>query len=197
MGWNWGPVFERNRATAGFDRTHVFQLGWVYELPFGKGKSYLNSGVIAHVLGGWQFSGIEAMYTGTPFTVTAPGGSLNAPNNTQTADQVGPVEFLGNVGPGTRYYNPAAFAPVTDVRFGTSGRNILRNPGVWNTDMTIMRMFPIKEKAQLQFRTEFYNLPNTSHFNGVASGSVTSGNFMVINSSYGERNIRFALRLQW
>ncbi len=197
VGWNWGPVFERNRATAGFDRTHVFQLGWVYELPFGKGKSYLNSGVISQIVGGWQFSGIEAMYTGTPFTVTAPSGSLNAPNNTQTADQVGPVEFLGDVGPGTRYYNPAAFAPVKDVRFGTSGRNILRNPGVWNTDMTIMRVFPIRESMQLQFRTEFYNLPNTSHFNGVASGNVTSGNFMVINSSYGERNIRFALRLQW
>ena len=197
VGWNWAPVFQRNRATAGFDRTHVLQIGWVYELPFGKGKSYLNSGLIAQVLGGWQFSGIEAMYTGTPFTVTAPGGSLNAPNNTQTADQVGPVEFLGEVGTGNHYYNPSAFAPVTGVRFGSSGRNILRNPGVWNTDMTIMRIFPIKERTQLQFRTEFYNLPNTSHFNGVASGSVTSGNFMVINSSYGERNIRFALRLQW
>ena len=38
VGWNWAPVFQRNRATAGFDRTHVFQVGWVYELPFGKGK---------------------------------------------------------------------------------------------------------------------------------------------------------------
>src|SRR6185437_6207705 len=47
VGWNWAPVFQRNRATSGFDRTHVFQLGWVYELPFGKGKSYMNSGVIA------------------------------------------------------------------------------------------------------------------------------------------------------
>jgi hypothetical protein len=63
--------------------------------------------------------------------------------------------------------------------------------------MSISRIFPIKEKTQLQFRAEFYNLPNTSHFNGVASSSVTSGSFMVINSSYGERNVRFALRLQW
>lgn len=197
VNWNWGPVFERNRASAGFDRTHVFQLGWVYELPFGKGKAYLNSGIASHVLGNWQFSGLESMYTGTPFTVTAPGGSLNAPNNTQTADQVGPVQFIGDVGPGHHYYSTGSFAPVTTQRFGTAGRNILRNPGVWNTDMTIMRVFPIRESLQLQFRTEFYNLPNTSHFNGVASGNVTSGNFMVINSSYGERNIRFALRLQW
>ena len=195
--WNWGPVFQRNRATAGYDRTHVFQLGWVYELPVGKGKQYLSSGVISQIIGGWQFSGIESAYTGTPFTVSAPGTSLNAPNNLQTADQVAPVQFLGGVGAGTRYYDPASFAPVTQVRFGTTGRNILRNPGVWNTDMTIMRTFPVRERMQLQFRTEFYNLPNTSHFNGVASGNVTNSNFLRITSSYGERNIRFALRLQW
>lgn len=143
-------------------------------------------------------------YTGIPFTVTAPGTSLNAPNNTQTADQVGPVQFLGGVGPGTNYYSPSAFAPVTQVRFGTSGRNILRNPGVWNTGLTISRIFPIKETMQLQFRTEFYNLPNTSHFYGPGgttsnptTDDVTSGDFLRIIGAYGERNIRFALRLQW
>jgi hypothetical protein len=198
VGWNNPSVFQRNRATAGYNRTHVFQLGWVYDLPFGKGKPMLQSGFMSKVLGDWEFSGIESCYTGTPFTVTASGSSLNAPDNTQTADQVMTnVPFLGAVGPGTHYYDPAAFAPVTTQRFGTSGRNILTNPGVWNTDMSIVRNFPIKERVTAQFRTEFYNLPNTSHFNNVASGSITSGSFLVINSSYGERNIRFAFRLQW
>jgi len=87
------------------------------------------------------------------------------------------------------------------------GRNIMRNPGLWNTDLSISRVFPIKERMQLQFRTEFYNLPNTSHFwgPGVSSAgtgpptthSVTASNFMRVIGSYGERNIRFALRLQW
>ena len=45
VGWNWGPVFGRNRAAAGYDRTHVFQMGWVYELPMGKGKKFATSGV--------------------------------------------------------------------------------------------------------------------------------------------------------
>jgi hypothetical protein len=204
MSWNWGPVFQRNRATAGFDRTHVFQLGWVYELPVGKGKQYLNSGIVSQVVGGWQFSGIESAYTGTPFTVTAPGTSLNAPSNQQTADQTAPLQFLGGIGPGAFYYAPTSFAPVNQIRFGTSGRNIVRGPGVWNTDMSIMRVFPIRERFQLQFKTEFYNLPNTSHFfgpggttNSPTTQSVTSGNFMKIVGSYGERNIRFALRLQW
>jgi hypothetical protein len=197
VGWNWAPVFQRNRATAGFDRTQVFQLGWVYELPFGKDKPYLNSGFVSKIAGGWQFSGIESAYTGTPFTVTAPGSSLNAPDNTQTADQIAPVRLLGNIGTTGQYYSPASFAPVTTVKFGTTGRNILRNPGVWNTDVSVMRVFPIRERLQFQFRTEFYNLPNTSHFSGVNTGNITSNNFARITTSFGERNIRFAARLQW
>jgi len=50
----------------------------------------------------------------------------------------------------------------------------------------------------MQFRGEFFNLANTSHFNGPASTSVTGGaNFMSIRSSFGERQIRFGLRFQW
>jgi hypothetical protein len=204
VGWNDPNVFQRNRATAGFDRTHVFQLGWVYELPFGKGKPYASSGILSQIIGGWQFSGIESCYTGNPFTVRAAGTSLNAPNNWQTADQVKPnVNFLGQVGANHYWYDPTAFGAVTAQRYGTSGRNTLRSPGVWNTDMSIVRNFPIKERAQLQFRTEFYNLPNTSHFfpmgGGVNSTSTTlgTGSFMQITSAYGERNIRFSARVQF
>jgi hypothetical protein len=197
VGWNWAPVFQRNRAAAGFDRTHILQMGWVYELPFGKGKSMLTSGVAAAVAGGWQVNGIMSCYTGSPFTVTASGSSLNAPDNTQTANQlVASVPVLGAIGPGAYYFSPSAFGAVTTQTFGSSGRNILRNPGVWNTDLDITREFPIKERLKMQFRAEFYNMPNTSHFNG-PTASITSSSFMQITSSYGERQIRFALRAQF
>jgi hypothetical protein len=207
VGWNWAPVFQRNRATAGFDHTHVMQIGWVYELPFGKGKMLAKSGVAAAVLGNWQVNGVIAAYTGNPFTVTAPGASLNAPNNTQTANQVNTtVARPGKVGPGQFFYDPTAFAAVTQPNtFGTSGRNVLRNPGTLNTDLDITREFPIRERIKMQFRAEFFNLPNTSHFGGVtgaslSSGSnisVTSGTFMQITSASGERQIRFGLRATW
>ena len=195
VGWNWGPVFNRNRAVAGYDRTHVLQMGWVYELPMGKGKQFVKDGVAAQILGGWSVNGVMASYTGTPFTVGAPGGSLNAPSNTQTADQVAPLNLIGAIGQNSYYYDPASFKAVTDVRFGTSGRNIVRNPGMWNTDLMINRSFKITEKVTTAFRAEFYNFPNTSHFGGVASSSVTSGSFMRILSSSGERQVRFGLRL--
>lgn len=199
VNWNYAPDFQRNRASAGFDRTHVFQVGWVYDLPLGKDKAYLTTGIGAKVLGGWEVSGRMACYTGTPFTVTANDTSLNdAGTNTQTANQVmATVPFTGMVGPGTTYYNPAAFAPVKTQNFGNSGRNILRNPGVWNTDLSIVRNFPVTEQVRLQFRTEMYNLPNTSHFNNIGDTNVNDGSFMRVSSSYGERNIRFAFRLQW
>ena len=170
MGWNWAPVFQRNRAVAGFDRTHVPQIGWLYELPFGKGKTLAKSGVAAAVLGGWQVNGIMSAYTGTPFTV---GDSHRAQRSEQHADrQPGEPgrQPIGDVGPGPLYYDPTAFASRTAYRhFGTSGRNILRNPGVWNTDLNITRDFAIKERLKLQFRAEFFNVPNTSHFGGVTA----------------------------
>jgi hypothetical protein len=70
---------------------------------------------------------------------------------------------------------------------------------VLNTDIDITRQFDVAKegRVKLQLRGEFFNLPNTSHFNGVSSGSVTSGTFMQILSSYGERQIRFGLRMVW
>ncbi len=194
VGWNWGPVFSRNRAAAGYDRTHIFQLGWVYELPMGKGKPFVNNGVAAQILGGWAVNGIMSNYTGTPFTISASGSSLNAPSNSQTADQVGALVRTGGVGRGTTYYNPTAFKPVTDVRFGTTGRNIGRQTGVWNTDLMLNRTFKFGERISTDFRAEFYNFPNTSHFGGV-NGNVNSGDFMRVLSSSGERQVRFGMRL--
>jgi hypothetical protein len=142
---------------------------------------------------------VFAAYTGTPFTVGAPGSSLNAPSNTQTANQVLPtVAQPGNVGPGQFYYNPAAFAPVTAANtFGNSGRNILRNPGTLNTDLDVPREFPIKERLRLQFRAEAFNVANTSHFGSVTAGDVTSTSFFQVTSATGERQVRFGLRAQW
>jgi predicted secreted protein len=212
VNFNYAPMFQRNRATAGFDVPQNVQIGWVYELPFGKNKKWVNSGFASVLAGGWQLSGREAMYMGTPFTVGASDTSLNdGGTNTQTANQVLPsVAFIGAVGPGTHYYNPSAFAPVTTVAFGNSGLNILRNPSTWNTDMSVFRNFAIKERFNLQFRAEFTNLPNTSHFSGASTGngfggggggldtSVNDGaSFLSVTSASGERNIRFGIHLDW
>jgi hypothetical protein len=189
-------MLSRNEAVSGFDIPNNFQIGGLYELPFGRNKPFLQTGFAGHVLGGWQLNGTFSAYTGLPFTVTASSASLNAPNNTQTADQVLPVVAqLGGIGPGNPYYDPTAYAPVTAVRFGTSGRNTLRAPAIFNTNLSMFRTFPINERFSLQVRAESYNLSNTPHF-AAPSSNISSGNFLVITSAASDqRQFRFGMKL--
>ncbi len=209
--WNSDNVIARNRALTGYDRTHILQFGWVADLPFGPGKKFANSGGPASwVVRDWQINGTFSAYSGTPFTVSADGSSLNAPGNSQTADQVKPVvEKLGGIGRNVPFFDPLAFRAITDIRYGSSGRNILRGPGVVNSDFSVFRTFPLTERFKLQFRAEAFNITNTPHFNNPSTnvsnmrlnqdGSISNlGNFMSITSAVAdERNFRFALRLSF
>ncbi len=192
VSWDHLDVFDRNRARAGYDRTHMFQMGFVYDLPFLKDDNT----AVGAILGGWQASGVLALFTGNPRTISASGASLNAASAAQTADQVGTVTKLGGVGPGQHYYDPSAFAPVTEQRFGTSGRNILDGPGVTNLDLSISKKFAITETADAQFRAEFFNFTNTPQF-GNFNGNANSAAFMVIASASNPRVARIGLRFSF
>jgi outer membrane receptor protein involved in Fe transport len=196
--------FGLNRALMPYDRTHNFNTSFSAELPFGKSM----------LARGWQVNGIFSAYSGAPFTVTASGTSLNAPGNTQRADQVkSSVAIPGGVGPGQSYFDPLAYAPVTAVRFGTSGYDSLRGPGLVNLDFSLFRDFRITERFKAQFRAEALNFTNTPHFSNPAAnvsnlqlnpdGSVKNlGGFSVITTTTGtgregvdERVFRFGLRI--
>lgn len=196
--FNYLPHFRRNRAKAGYDTPHIFQLGYVYELPFGPGKKYASSGVARWILGDWQINGTTALVAGQPFTVNASGTALNAPGNGQTADQVkADVQKTGEIGRGQFFYDAKAFAPVNQARFGTTGRNILRAPGRVNLDFGVFRRFPIRERLNLEFRAEAFNAMNTPHFNA-PSNNVNNADFMQVSSAVADqRQFRFGLRLVW
>ncbi len=157
--------YKLNRAVMNQDRPNNFRLSGIAEVPFGKGKSMLNQGGIASVIaGGWRLNGVLSIYSGSPFSVSASGTSLNAPGSTQRADQVlTSASILGRVSPAP-YFDPLAFAPVTTARFGTAGFNSMRGPGVRNLDLSVFRDFKATEKFTLQFRAEALNLSNTPHF---------------------------------
>ena len=148
-----------------------------------------------------------SIYTGTPFTVGTAGTSLNAPGNTQTADQIlSEVKVLGNVGPGQSWFDPNAFAPVTAIRYGTTGRNTMRGPGSFQLDASLFRNFQLTEKVKLQFRAESFSITNTPRFNnpGATVSNLTrnpDGSIRALNGytevlgASGEREIRFALKM--
>jgi hypothetical protein len=194
--------YRLNRARTDLDHAHNMEIHSVLQLPFGRGRKFAHGGVAAALLGGWQLNGLLSLYTGQPFNVTAPGTSLNAPGSTQRADQVLPVVAkLGRVGPGQPFYDTAAFAQVTQVRFGTAGFYVLDSPGTVNLDTGLFRSFRIREGISLQFRAEVFNTTNTPHF-GNPNGSVGGSSFMTITSTRGtgregidQRLFRFGLRL--
>jgi hypothetical protein len=119
------------------------------------------------------------------------------------------VEKLGGIGANVPFFDPLAFRALTAVRYGSSGRNILRGPGAVNADISVFREFPITERLRLEFRAEAFNVSNTPHFNNPATnvsnmrlnadGSIANlGNFMSVTSAVAdERNFRFGLRLQF
>jgi hypothetical protein len=184
--------FDRNYAPAGFDRTHNLQTGWAYELPFGRDAD----GMISQLVRGWQVNGVVSIVSGRPITVTADATALDARGDQQTADQVGDPQrnedFEGRRG--EKYYDPSAWAPVSQARFGTSGRNSLRGPGFWNLNLAMFRAFALGPSRQLQFRVEAFHVTNHPQFaNPVLNASSTD--FMEITSAGGNRSVRLSTRL--
>jgi Carboxypeptidase regulatory-like domain len=189
---------QRQYGPSNFDQTHLLTISHVYELPFGKGKPFLNNGGIAsHILANWQLNGVFRLATGTPFTATADATSCNCPGNGQFANAVSPVHTLNGIGPGQPWFTTASFASPAPNEFGNAGRNTIRGPGLKNYDFSLFRTFAVTERFRLEFRGEFYNLTNTPHFSN-PDASATDATFGIISSSmsgYGNRQIQTALRL--
>jgi hypothetical protein len=187
--------YTLNKQLAGFDRKHIFQLYHVYQFPFGKGHKFLNQGVIAQIVGGFQISGSLSRFSGIPFTLGS-NNSANAGGQGQTATQINPVvKILGGHDANTPYFDGTAFTNPAVGTLGTTGRDLLRGPGLFNMDENISRTFSFKEgRIKFQLRGEAFNLTNTPTFSVPnatfaaptlnSDGSVKSyGNYSVITGT--------------
>jgi hypothetical protein len=187
---------DRNWARAGNDRPHVMQMSFVYQLPW---QTKGHQSVLGTLVNDWQVNGILAAFSGSPFTVTADGTTLNTPGNTQTADLVGTVTKVGKIGAEGFYFDPNAWAPPDGVRFGNTRLNQFRGPGGWNLDLSVFRYVPIGGTRRLEVRVEGTNVTNTTKF-GNPTSSYTSGDFMRIfglYNAYAERQVRLAMRFSF
>jgi hypothetical protein len=197
--WEYG----KNYGSLNLDLRHNFQMNYIAELPFGRGKRWAQDGALNHILGGWQINGLLSRYSGRAFTITDADGTLNAPGSSQYGDCVSTPVKLGETGANSRYYDISAFArvPSTERRFGTCGSANITGPALFNTDLGIFRKFQINERVNIQFRAEIFNLTNTPHFN-VPNSGVNNSNFMEANGildtgreGIDERTVRFGLRI--
>jgi hypothetical protein len=190
--------YDLNRGISDIHIPHRFNVSTILESPFGRGKRWLSNGLGAHILGDWQFNTVLYAQSGTPFSVT--GGSLNMPGTTQRADQVAPMNILGNVGPGEKWFDTSAFKRVDEPRLGNSAFNSFMGPKQFNLDIGLFRKFPLTETTHMEFRAEAFNFTNTPHLANPNSDTTSTqfgeirGTRNVGREGIDQRIFRFALR---
>ena len=173
----------------------IFTFNGTYELPFGKGRAHMNSGLGATILGNWQVNTILSARSGltvNPSTnagdVAHIGGGSQRPNLTGSSES-GAGHKIGN------WWNSSAFSIPVSGTFGTAGINSLRGPGFWDVDLSLFRDIPFTERLKLQFRVETFNLFNHPNLNNPNS-QVGNGSFNTITSTVGNpRQIQGSLKL--
>jgi hypothetical protein len=179
---------RERRGPSDFDVRHRFVGSYIWELPFGKGRSYLHDGVLAHIVGGWRLSGLANVRSGRPFTVaangnsTALGGARGGGLVGAFADCLRDGSLSGDARTIDRWFDTTAYAVPTPARLGTCGRNTLRGPNLTNFDASLVRTFDyFGEDRSLEFRWEVFNVFNTPQFglpdrnlSGTAAGRISS-----------------------
>lgn len=182
-------------ATSTADVKHNFLASGLYELPFGRGKRYLQKGIGAHILGNWQWSGILGLYGGQPVNVSL--GFDNASIGTSGGQR---PNLVGNPvleeRTRLRWFNTAAFARPVQFAYGNAGRNLFRGPGTKNFDTAVTKNIPFAENKNLQFRGELFNAFNLVNFGSPVS-NFSSQDFGVILSARASRSIQLGLKLSF
>jgi outer membrane receptor protein involved in Fe transport len=189
--WNQPSQLHRNYARAGFDRPHMLNMGFVYEIPYGRDSSH----PVALVLKNWQVSGIATWLSGRPFTIGGTNSLLQQQGGTQTINVIGdPEPGFEEAGPNGRWYDPAVFAQPGN-EWGNSGRNAFRAPSNYNLDASLFRVIPIGQR-RLELRVESQNVLNHPQW-GIPVTDITNLNFMRIRSfdnTRVPRTVQFGIR---
>jgi len=183
-------------GNSSFDRRHVFNFYYIYDLPF-----FVKSNSLAgRTLGGWQISGSTFMRTGTPLWVTrgddiaGVGDAFGQPWN-QVSDPSNGANGAFSTGADKNYwFNPLAFAKPANGTFGNAPRNDIYNPGQYQWDIALFKNVSLKARHSVQFRAEIFNFLNHPNWNG-ADSNPTSSTFGQITSKDGSRrDIQLSLR---
>ena len=177
-------------------RTHYMVANYIYELPFGHGKRYHGSlrGVPDLILGGWQTTGIVTVGSGLPYSVSFSSNVLGWPSG--RANIVGDPSVSNQSVNG--WFNPQAFAVPATFAYGNSAPNSQWGPGIANWDVGVFKNFRFRERWNLQFRSEFFNVLNHASFGLPQSNiSVPSQVGKILSTSTDPRIVQFALRLEF
>jgi len=180
----------QNRGNSDNDTRHVGVINYIWDVPLGRGQTYVNGGALGKVFEGMQFSGITTLQTGHPWQVR---GAVDTQRTgvAAWAAQVGdpfalPGSSLCGQDPtlGKVYVtNPCAFQTPPFGSAG-SGRNSIYGPGFVDFDLAFAKKMKLGERFQVELRVEGYNIFNHPHFLNPGTDSAGNGN-LINNSLFG------------
>jgi Carboxypeptidase regulatory-like domain len=209
---------SRNWQILNFSRKFNFVQSYVYQLPFGKGRRFLQSGAGSWLAGGWQVNGVLTIASGTPLTFGGTTALLHAPGNSNTLNYFGPggIQILHGTGRDAAWFDPTicsfgtnnsvttqCFAqPGAEIpqgqpvppEFGNLGRSVIYGPGYWNLDASIFRSFRFSERASLELRGEGFSVINTPQWNNPDTG-IGNKTFGYITGAGGSRSMQLGAKL--
>ncbi len=185
-----------DRSVADYDVPQRLVVSYIWQLPFGPGQSHFHSGLLATMVGNWQVNGITSLQKGEPIVISAPNVS-GLPGLTSGANRTGTGALPG--GPtADEWFDTNAFTAALPYTLGTDSRTEpnLRAPGIVNFDFSLMRNQLIRERFNIQFRAEAFNLFNTPQWDPPDS-SVNSPTFGRILGGGSDRALQLGLRLSF
>ena len=196
--FGWTNPFDRrvDHGLSDDDIAHYFKFSGIWELPNAK-----VAGIPHHILNGWELTSNVNWRGGFPFSVfSGIDNSFSGGRNRTRADFLGGNAQLGSGRPHgeliEEFFDTSKFVLNAFGTFGNSGKNILRGPRFFNTDLGLLRTMKVTEHTSIQFRAEFFNIFNNVNF-GAPNSRVSAGSFGRITSAFGPRILQFALKLKF
>jgi hypothetical protein len=199
------------------DTRHVGVINYIWEVPIGKGKGYLNNGVVGRLFEGLEFSGIFTAQTGHPFNIRGTADTQRTGINAwgyQVGNPFGPPTASGCAAtPGSGFIYITNQCAFTNPPWGSpsnNARNAFYGPGFWDWDMAVSKRISITERVKAELRFEGYNILNHPHFlnpgtdGGALGNLIDNSSFGVISNTYTQpdgttsaRQVQVALRVSF
>jgi hypothetical protein len=196
-------ALNNERGNSGFDVRHRLVLNYAWDLPVGKGRAYLSSGILGRVLEGWQWAGITTIQSGHPYDLF---GNRDSEHTGLSArlDLIGDPALPSGHPKEQTGVNIDAFDLAPYGRAGSVGKNHFFGPGYNNWDMVMSKDTTLTERVKLQFRTEVFNVFNRTQFDQPGNLWQDSGTFGFSTATLSRadgttsaRQLQFGLKLMF
>jgi hypothetical protein len=186
---------RKDWSRSSYDIKHAFKLGYVYDLPFGKGRSYGAgwNGLTDSILGGWAVEGIVQLQSGVASNLRTGIDRANVGKTAERPNLLRNPNLPKDQRTVDRWFDTSAAVMPDFFTWGNSGAFVLEDDGRATWDISIAKRFRLAEHHTLEFRSEFFNFPNHPDF-GSPGTTLNTAAYGVISGATAARQIQFALR---